>query len=257
MSDGRAWRQFDIALDSPEAGGGLLVALASALPGALARGDVTGAFFMQKPPGIRLRLSGGEREVDEIARAIAVPGARFGPGIYEPETWLFDGPAGLRCAHDAFTADTLAVCAYAAAAARGAALAAPAAFSLALCEQLLARLGLDVWEAWDVWMRVLILRGGNWQDVVPGGADAAQAIGCEAILAEHALRTDRLAEAIAGQGRNRAFPNGIRRILPFWIVFHWNRMAFDTSTQRALAASVAGSRHPRARCEEAVAAWAR
>lgn len=255
MSDGREWHQFDAMLERPDSGLRFLIALSETLPAALARGDVAAAFFMQKPPGFRLRLAGSRDAVTPLVEAIGLPGIALSPGIYEPETYLFDGAAGLRCAHDAFTADSLAVCAYAAAVHRGTAIAAPGAFSLALCEQLLRRIGLDAWEAWDVWMRVLTLRGGDWQAVEPLSADLAPASGCAAILADHARRIDRLTSGLAGGARARVFPNGIRCILPFWIVFHWNRMGFDAEAQRSLAASAASRRHPRAACERAAAAW--
>src|SRR5690606_20043910 len=183
------------------------------VPAALAWGELEGCFFMQKPPGLRLRLAGERAATAHLAAAIGQTGVAVTPGVYEPETYLFDGPDALRCAHDAFTADTLAVCAYATAAVQGRVTGAPADFSLALCQQLLGALGLDAWERWDVWMRVLTLRDGDWRAVEPAAGEIAPPGGCEGILIEYAARIEALAGRLSGAARHRIFPSGLRRIL--------------------------------------------
>lgn len=256
MSDGRTWHQFDILVDDAKTGAHVLIELSASVPPVLAHGSLSGCFFMQKPPGLRLRLAGTGTAAEELAEKIERLGVTISVGVYEPETFLFDGPDALRCAHDAFTADTLAVCAYTAAATSGRTSLFPADFSIALCQQLLGALGLDAWERWDVWMRILTLRGGDWRTVQPTIGGASRLSVPDDIHFAYAGRIEALAARLAGPARNRIFPNGLRRILPFWIVFHWNRMGFDERTQRDLAALTAALYHPRLRCEEAAAAWA-
>ncbi|WP_439533918.1 thiopeptide-type bacteriocin biosynthesis protein [Polymorphobacter sp.] len=242
------WEQVDIRIDDPQAAAALIAGLADWAPDALANGELNNLFFMQKPPGIRLRLQ--RARFDPMAR-LARPGIALVPGIYEPETWLFDGPAALAHAHAAFTADTLAIAGWTGHALAGTPLSAPTIFSSLLCNQLLDGLGLDAFEAWDVWMRVHQLRGGDWTSIAPLVAAPPCPVPAEqALLFDHARR-------IAAIGDVRPdFPAGIRSILPFWIIFHWNRMGFDEATQRRAAAWQARTRHPRRHLENAARAWA-
>jgi thiopeptide-type bacteriocin biosynthesis protein len=242
MSDGRRWQQFNIASERPQQAADLLARMADWAPAALAAGQLSACFFMQKPPGLRIRLADA---APGLALLLEGPGISVTPARYIAETFLFDGPAGMRLAHDVFTADTLAICDHVAAGA-------PAnahRLSQALMQALLEGVGLDAFECWDVWMRTLVLRGGDWRAITPGPTSP------ERLPAVPAAYLARLS-ACSPERAQLAFPSGPRRILPFLLLFHFNRMGFDAATQRALAAEMASRCHPRVAVEAEALAWA-
>jgi thiopeptide-type bacteriocin biosynthesis protein len=248
MSDGRDWIQFE-----SDCAAELLLGLAEWVPGALADREIDGFWFVQKPPGLRLRFADARSPATIRARLRTHCGPLH-ESVYLPETFLFDGPSALRHAHDAFTADSLAVVAYARLCRSGQARPEPADFSISIVERLLAALPLDAWERWDVWMRLHSLRGGDWRDVAPRARETLSWQGCQAIERDYAARIEALARRI---GNARVdFPSGLRPILPFWIAFHWNRMGFGAAAQRRLAARMAANHHPRAAIEAMAEAWA-
>jgi protein-L-isoaspartate(D-aspartate) O-methyltransferase len=92
--------------------------LRPALAAAQDSGAITGWFFTRKFPCWRLRYrlapAGTGFEPGEILDSLAAGGRITGwaPGIYEPETAAFGGPAAMDIAHDLFCADSSHVLAY-------------------------------------------------------------------------------------------------------------------------------------------------
>lgn len=245
MSEMLAWSQFDIGSANP---GSIMADWADWVPDAIESGVLDGFWFMQKPPGLRLRVSG---DLALVEGKLTATDATFHQRGYCEEMFLFDGPAGMRAAHDFFTLDSIAIIRIARALSQRAAID-PEAASITLLDHLVCAAPLDPWERWDIWMRTLVLRGGDWQTVTPICEPGPQPVppGDDYIAGIH-----RLFDGIEGEGEAIVFPNGIRAILPFWIVFHWNRMGFDTATQCGLASRQAARHHPRERIEAVAGAW--
>lgn len=244
------------------------------LHAAVAEGRARALFFMNKPPGLRLRLLG---PADALLTALAArldalvaDGVvrRWSAGVYDPEVALFGGPAGLELAHACFTVESLAVLAYHGARLRGEATLGPDEFSLALLHPLICGVADDSFEAWDVWCK--LERTGR----LPGGArlypadpDVARALALRGAIGEllddldATLARASPVEAAALRGCLAALPAigrrlraaqadgglvcGARELVPFWIVFHWNRMGFGLERQRQLARLMVVARHPR------------
>ena len=120
----------------------------------LADPHVTGFFFMNKPPGIRLRVETDrpERVRRRIERWLAerVP-YRFDVQIYEPEAFQFGGEVGMTIAHRHFTSDSLAALQVLRRSLQGNLSAPIEDLSLLCISDLLSRLTEDSWEMWDIW----------------------------------------------------------------------------------------------------------
>lgn len=268
------WVQVDLALGGTAAScaGVLAGPVADHLTEWTATGQATNAWFLHKPPGVRLRLEGDRRELrsllapvlDGLVATGALSGWRF--GAYLPEAHLFGGSVGMGLAHRFFTADSLAVLAYERARLERTASLVPAELSFLLLDGCLARLVPDPWERWDVWCRLrwtgrvldqartagsvsseLAGDAVAWVRAVrsfPGpwaGASRAEQV----ILDDYQRRIEALAESVAEVVRDGDLPVNLRQVLPFWIVFHWNRLSFTLEAQRALTRVVVAALDPR------------
>lgn len=234
--------------------------LSECLADAVDAGRVKHTFFMNKPPGLRLRLLGPDRallaEVEALLRELRGAGVGETARVpYDPETHQFGGPRGLELAHAFFTHESLAVLAYQRTRLRGEVRLGPAEFSLVLLGSLLERVVDDRWELWDLWCKQSLT--GRLPDGWESSPDYRKARGMRAQLEplllrrEHAFglcgpeearalaRLDERCGPIAEQLRLARLRGelgwGLRQILPFWVVFHWNRMGFDLARQRQLA----------------------
>jgi thiopeptide-type bacteriocin biosynthesis protein len=238
-------------------------------------GRMRAVFFMNKPPGVRLRILGPTDDVlpeltvllDALCARDIVKEVRRVP--YEPEVQQFGGMKGLDLAHRFFTFESLAVLEYhrsrllgfalAGVEARGSAWLAPAEFSLVLLHMLFQRVTDDKWELWDLWCKMELtgrLRSGGR---VRG--DEPEVLRARALRDRFMPFLDDedavLTRARTWGGENHAFfryaaavPKmamdlrlaraggdlswGLREILPFWVIFHWNRMGFDRARQELL-----------------------
>lgn len=232
-----------------------------------ARGLVGRFFFMGKPPGMRLRFETSPttpRAVTErtvlawLERRPSV--ARIERGLYLAESYQFGGEAGSDVAHDYHASDSLLALEATYREARGTASASPEVLSLLVVSDLARRMTDDAWEAWDLWKRMEIT--GRLR---PVGREAARAMiemvqpfvhRPEAVLPRLALADRRLvttayeANARAAGAMRELARRGkllfhLREIIPFWIVFHWNRWGIVNQT--ALAVGIEGALNPRTR----------
>jgi thiopeptide-type bacteriocin biosynthesis protein len=267
---GERWLQLDVALDSR---------------GELWRRFVCGSFqddvadwlrrrpdsrfyFMHKPPGLRLRFAGADPPLSRSLHALLESlGARSTALPYDAEPHLFGGAAGLELAHHCFTLESAAVLAYHRLWLSGATRLGRSEFSLALLHQLLRAVTGDRWELWDVWCK-LELAGrlpypagsSGWRDGAPPAEAQAAALALledggvrrvgaspaeQEVLARWAAGVPALAADVARANQNGALLWGIREIVPFWVVFHWNRMAFSLDEQRRLALLMTHALSPR------------
>lgn len=258
--DGRLWTALGLR---PAAGrlGELWPELAAAGRDLLA-GEATNFFFMQKPPGLRVRAEAAAPAAPRVAAALRVraDGWRAAgllteavPAVYEPEEHLFGGPLSMPHVHRLFTVDSLAWLDFHAGAAGGL----PAwAFSLHLLRALLDGLGVTGWEDRDVWDRVRrhalrtlpgpVTRAPGY----PAAADGVRAAWAASGGAPAAAAADLVGRARAELATVTAgwqagyFDNplayvGPREAAAFAAVFHWNRGGLSALRQGLLVAALA------------------
>ena len=205
-------------------------------------------FFLQKPPGLRLRFYGeelGSRLEPELATWLAaaergndIRGYRF--GVYEPETFRFGGPAGMAIAHHLFDHDSQATLEYETLSPESRLRLSRDLFSLFQVNDLLARSLDDRAEIWDVWQNLAHTLGASDAHNTIGARNYARVR--EAITLGAAFKDklssevtellDRVTqgnERVAQQLRDVASVGrltvGLRAWLRAAIVFHWNRLA--------------------------------
>lgn len=259
------WVQAHATLDPP--GEQWLRLIARPLRGIvqswLDEGLITAFHFVHKPPGMRLRFLGARErlipEVDALFGAMTREGAlkAYARGVYDAEVYQFGGEAGLAAAHDFFTAESLAVLGFHELQIGQASRMGAPEFSLVLLDLFLRRITDDEWELWDLWCKMeltgrsLALTGEQRERAAASARAAGEAIA--RVLRDPGAGLERLPDAERSLllayrealppivSRVRAlqhegellFP--LREILPFWIIFHFNRMGFSGEDQSFLA----------------------
>jgi thiopeptide-type bacteriocin biosynthesis protein len=225
--------------------------LGEAVEGWRAEGRFERAFFMQKPPGLRLRFSGDDLGLrlepaliawlEAAERRDVIRGFRFAD--YEPEVFRFGGPVGMDIAHDHFDGDSRVVMRYAALSQPDRGPVPADLFSIAVTSDLLARCVEDRAEAWDVWQRLARAAGGA--PPVAGDDSVAEAVRDAMLLtptfvggltpAVAALMEDARAANAHVAGRLRAAQAmgrlrvGVRAWLATVCIFHWSRLGLTTA----------------------------
>jgi thiopeptide-type bacteriocin biosynthesis protein len=231
----------------------------------LAAGIVRDLAYVRKAPGVRLRLLAGVRGGrlrETVLRHLEQARDRgairsWELGFYEPETHQFGGRDGLALFHQFSTIDTLSTLDALAIARSGRGKLPPSAVSLLLVNTL-----LDVvvpggpWEHWDVW-RNMRLTGRDFAPDDPArdlarrtvetnrtvlgalatdreAALASASRAERALLVTHRRALDTWAARLRRAVRRGALEHGIRTILPFYVVFHWNRFGLPMAEQRVL-----------------------
>jgi thiopeptide-type bacteriocin biosynthesis protein len=264
------WIQVNLAL-SRERGDALASARAvfaelyERIPAWKRHHAVKWAFFIRKPPDLRLRLlarepSGGVRAgLKAMLRRLRSEGAveRFFFSVYEPEFRLFGGPAAMRLVHRYFDADSTGWVELDRLAQSGQRTALPAdALAVAVINDLFVRTIQDRSEVWDAWRNLAVLTHAGDLDK----ADVARAEAGimsplpSAVSGAEARTLNRYARA------NRAFGEGLRKlhdrgcldaglrgVVAFIAMFHLNRHGFDGPRQAALATMMCSAWDPRIR----------
>jgi thiopeptide-type bacteriocin biosynthesis protein len=219
-----------------------------------ASGAPDGWWYMNKPPGWRIRLRNTQPALagklfDDLTAAGVI--TAWTPALYEPETAAFGGHAGMDHAHDLFCADTTGTLAYIR---QDDPRLGRREISVLLISAMLSAARLDWHEHGDVFARVAAMR----PQPPPGTAgQAAQLAGqlrtllampTAALISEnstaaarwHAGFTDagrRLAEASTCGTLNR----GLRAVLAHHVIFHWNRLGLPAAAQAILARAAASA----------------
>ena len=230
-----------------------------------ARGIVRRFFFVGKPPGMRVRfetspatpLAEARRVVSSwLLRQPAV--ARLEPSIYLAEAFQFGGALGVDVAHDYHAADSLLALQATYREQRGTISASTEILSLLIVCDLVRRMTDDSWEAWDLWKRMALTgrRPNVRREIAQEMVKMVRpfVLRPEAVLRRLAPVDRRLVAAayeaneraatamrrLAGQGRLLFH---LREIIPFWIIFHWNR--WRVASQAALTVGIEGTLDPR------------
>jgi thiopeptide-type bacteriocin biosynthesis protein len=221
-------------------------------------GVASGWWFMRKHPCWRLRIQPGSAgrtmrtslgtAFDELTADGRI--ASWWPGIYEAETAAFGGDAGTDLAHELFREDSRAIMKLVR---EGGVGLGRRELSLLLCSTLMRAAGLEWYEQGDVWHRVALERPRAAD--VPASKLAAMAgeltqlmhadvtpdgplLGTDGPLAsatEWAGAFRRAGRTLGAAARAGTLQRGLREILSYLVIFHWNRLGLPARTQSILA----------------------
>ncbi|WP_328665348.1 thiopeptide-type bacteriocin biosynthesis protein [Streptomyces sp. NBC_00322] len=233
--------------------------LAPLLRSAEENGSVTAWWFTRKHPCWRLRL----RVNPEIGAKLGLGAAldhlvadghlrRWWPGIYEPETPAFGGPASMTAAHNLFVADSREVLRLSG---RNDFAIGRRELSVLLCTIMMRAAGLEWYEQGDVWQRVIAEEQRSKLGDIPEERLHTMATQLRALLVAN---TDPDGPVLSSGGplepvtewadafrytglalsegvRFGSLDRGLRRILSLHVIFHWNRLGLSLRAQSALA----------------------
>jgi thiopeptide-type bacteriocin biosynthesis protein len=234
--------------------------LAPLLHRAEAQGVIAAWWFMRKHPCWRLRLRPGptggamttdlSAELDQLTTAGHISG--WWPGIYEAETAAFGGNPGVDIAHDLFCADSRAIVTMLRS---DETTLGRRELSLLLCATLMRAANLEWYEQGDVWHRLTQERP-HLTDVSPDKitalADKVKNLlltntapdgpllgenGPLASVADWAEAFRQAGQALGVAAREGTLRRGLREIISYLVIFHWNRLGLHVRTQGILASS--------------------
>lgn len=221
-----------------------------------AAGTIDGWWYTRKHPCWRLRLRvrpgrGARPPFGDGFDRLVSDGhlQRWWPGVYEPETAAFGGTAGMTGAHALFITDSrevqqlqhrhdLAV--------------GPRELSVLLCTIMMRAAGLEWYEQGDVWHRVITREHRSAISDVPAGRLNARAQEIRPLLladsdallrpggplepiAEWADAFRSTGQALGSAVREGTLDRGLRQVLSYHVIFHWNRLGLSMRGQSILA----------------------
>ncbi|MEU9190147.1 thiopeptide-type bacteriocin biosynthesis protein [Streptomyces sp. NPDC048484] len=215
---------------------------------------IMGWWFIRKHPCWRMRLlqvpgTQFPPALADMLDELAADGRvhRWWPGIYEPESAAFGGDTGMTIAHTLFHADSHAVLSTAHGELGRREL------SLLLCATLMRAAGLEWYEQGDVWHRVT--RERPLPSDVPAAKVHAMADSLRQLLIADTspsgpmLQSDRTLKPAVGwvsafrqagrdlgtAGQDGTLDRGLREVISYHVIFHWNRIGLPARTQSVLA----------------------
>lgn len=221
--------------------------------------SATGWWYMNKPPGWRIRLRDtlpalASELFDDLTAAGTI--TAWSPAIYEPEAAAFGGTTGMAIAHHLFCADTSGILAYVR---QDRPRLGRREVSVLLISAMLAAAGLDWYERGDVFARVAAMRPEPAPGTTAQAAQLADQLGtllampaatASALFSDggtfgaatrwHADFTD-AGRRFAGAASADALDRGLRAVLAHAVIFHWNRLGLSRGTQAILARAAASA----------------
>jgi thiopeptide-type bacteriocin biosynthesis protein len=208
------------------------------------------AYFMRKPPGLRLRFSGPEIHrriepdlvdwLEDAERQNTIRGFRF--AVYEPELYRFGGSPGMTIAHEQFDADSRLVLSYETLGELDQAALPRDLFSLIATNDLISRCVDDRAELGEVWqqLRVAVTAAsplpldagdlGRESDALmsaPAFTGGLTPATC-ALLDDARSMNERTARRLHAAIRAERLSVGVRAWLAAICIFHWNRLGLTT-----------------------------
>ncbi|MFC9543061.1 thiopeptide-type bacteriocin biosynthesis protein [Streptomyces sp. NPDC056956] len=254
------WTQFYVEFaDWGDAESAAAAHLAPMLNSLEDRGALSLWWFIRKHPCWRLRLYGGPdspahteltTHLDKLVKAGHL--RRWWPGIYEPETAAFGGCAGMLAAHALFSADSHHLLA---GHSRSNVPIGRRELSVVLCTVMMQAAGLEWQEQGDVWDRVINEEHRSVTGEVLEGRLEGMTRQVRQLLTSqtspdgplfgpqgplHPVAEWAAAFRSAGNALKEAvvcgsLDRGIRRVLAYHVIFHWNRAGLSLGAQSALA----------------------
>ncbi|MGW7386617.1 thiopeptide-type bacteriocin biosynthesis protein [Streptomyces sp. NPDC054794] len=224
-----------------------------------AKGGITAWWYTRKHPCWRLRLgihpdpgakAGIRAALDDLVDAGHLQ--RWWPGIYEPEIAAFGGAASMEAAHYLFVADSREILALAD---HSDMPIGRRELSVLLCTIMMRAAGLEWYEQGDVWHRVIGEEHRSALEGVPEERLIEMTTDLRRLLLSHmdpdsplfapggplepvqawAAAFRDTGVALAEAVKSASLERGLRRILAYHVIFHWNRLGLSISTQSALA----------------------
>lgn len=232
--------------------------LAPLLHQADADGVTNAWWFIRKHPCWRLRFQPGPAghamtahlaaAVDTLTASGHIGG--WWPGIYEAETAAFGGNPGIRIAHDLFCSDSRAIVTMLRHDDTGLG---RRELSLLLCSTFMRAANLEWYEQGDVWHRLTQQRplpsDIPTENVIAMAAKVRQAmladttpdgplLGASGLLTSIASWAEAFRKAgqtLGAAARGGTLQRGLREIISYAVIFHWNRLGLTARTQSILA----------------------
>ncbi|MFE2763302.1 thiopeptide-type bacteriocin biosynthesis protein [Streptomyces halstedii] len=221
-----------------------------------AAGAIDGWWYTRKHPCWRLRLrikpvSGAKLTIEDGFDRLVSEGhlQRWWPGIYEPETPAFGGKTSITSAHALFVTDSreiqqlrlrddLAI--------------GPRKLSVLLCTIMMRAARLEWYEQGDVWDRVITAEHRSAVSYVLPEQLNARALEIRPLLladsdtllrpggplepiAEWVAAFHSVGQALADGVQNGTLNRGLRQVLSYHVIFHWNRLGLSMRGQSVLA----------------------
>ncbi|MDD1062836.1 thiopeptide-type bacteriocin biosynthesis protein [Streptomyces cocklensis] len=221
-----------------------------------ADGTLDGWWYTRKHPCWRLRLHRHPRSetmtpIGDALDHLVTEGHihRWWPGIYEPETAAFGGPASMTGAHALFVADSREIQQLPF---REALPLGSRELSVLLCTTLMRAAGLEWYEQGDVWHHVITAEHRSSITDIPRETLDARAAEIRLLLLADTnsllnpggplTRVTEWVAAFHQAGRSLAeavqlgsLDRGLRQVLSYHVIFHWNRLGLSLRAQSALA----------------------
>ncbi|WP_330318246.1 thiopeptide-type bacteriocin biosynthesis protein [Streptomyces platensis] len=221
-----------------------------------AAGTIDGWWYTRKHPCWRLRLhlrpkTGTKLPVGDGFDRLVAGGhlQRWWPGIYEPETPVFGGEASMTAAHALFVTDSREAQQLRQ---RGDLAVGPRELSVLLCTIMMRAAGLEWYEQGDVWHRVITSEHRSAVGDVPADRLNARAQEIRPLLladsdallrsggplepvAEWAAAFHRTGQTLGHAVQSGTLDRGLREVLSYHVLFHWNRLGLSMRGQSVLA----------------------
>lgn len=226
------------------------------LQAAEADGTLDGWWYTRKHPCWRLRLH-RHPQFETMTRIgagldhLVAEGHlhRWWPGIYEPETAVFGGPVSMAAAHTLFVADSREIQQLPF---RERLPLGPRELSLLLCTTLMRAAGLEWYEQGDVWHHIITADHRSSIDGIPRETLDARAAEIRSLLladtnsllnpgapltpiTEWVAAFHQAGRSLAEAVQLGTLDRGIRQVLSYHVIFHWNRLGLSLRTQSTLA----------------------
>ncbi|WP_268220996.1 thiopeptide-type bacteriocin biosynthesis protein [Streptomyces sp. EMB24] len=219
-------------------------------------GAIDGWWYTRKHPCWRLRLrvqpAGGAKPTigDGFDRLVSEGHLRrWWPGLYEPEAPAFGGRTSMTAAHTLFVTDSREAQQLRR---RGDLAVGPRELSVLLCTIMMRAAGLEWYEQGDVWDRVITTEHRSAVSDVPVERLNARAREIRPLLladsnvllrsggplepvAEWAAAFRSTGRVLAEGVQDGTLDRGLRQVLSYHVIFHWNRLGLSMRGQSILA----------------------
>lgn len=265
-SDGSNWIQFNVALSRSARSGARSAAhaLFARLNPEIAKWRseqlIKHFFFVRKPPDVRLRLlvrplhQAVIASFEEHLVRLTLDGfveAHF-KSVYEPETRQFGGPQAMELVHEYFDADTALWMGLDQLEGDGKRTIQEDRLVTAVQNDLFLRVLPCPYEVWDAWC--------NLASLLPDSADSGTedntvllldslvgsvSEGEKGIVKGYISANQRLAEGLIRTWTSGALRFGLRAVLPFVTMFHFNRHGLNAASQTAIAKAMSNAWNPK------------
>ncbi len=261
--DAHQWVQLNVALSRPDGGAlksarRVFAALRPLIDEWRREGTLSQFYFTRKPPDLRLRFRGPRCRSTVLAGTVATlyslqrDGAveRFFSSVYEPEMNLFGGPAGMELVHAYFDADTCCWLEMDGLWAGNQARLTPEALTCAVTDHLLLLTLGDRSEIWDVWCTVLSMAGGrpaaDAESELPTRSKLMTRVSAteQDVLRRYREHNTSLALGLTVTYNRGELQCGLRALLTWVAIFHFNRYGLGASRLADAAAAMARDWNP-------------